>query len=253
MTDPGAAARLARLADGYLATQLLYAAVALGLPRRSPPGRAGDDLARELGAVPGLLHRVLRGLRPRKSSTASDSGSLTGRRAPDPGGARSLRDISARRSLQRPRPGRRAGRQEHALRIVHGLPRAPGRDSRRGEQPSVHREPVAQQAGRSSPHIDVRAALVHDISGKECCYGIHRAPHADLVLFDRPEVVAVDDPPGRISSNFSRDSSRADLYALPGAGLGQQRRRRRSADVPRARRSRVQYYASSRRYCPSVP
>ena len=66
MTDPGdpdGPARLARLADGYLATQLLYAAVALGLPEALAAGpRGADDLARELGAVPGLLHRVLRGL-----------------------------------------------------------------------------------------------------------------------------------------------------------------------------------------------
>ncbi len=61
--DPGAAARLARLADGYLATQLLHAAVALGLPEALADGpRGAHDLAGELGAVPGLLHRVLRGL-----------------------------------------------------------------------------------------------------------------------------------------------------------------------------------------------
>src|SRR5689334_6981772 len=59
--DP--AARLARLADGYLVTQLLHAAVALGLPEALVAGpRDADDLAGELGAVPELLHRVLRGL-----------------------------------------------------------------------------------------------------------------------------------------------------------------------------------------------
>ena len=61
--DPSAAARLARLADGYLATQLLFAAVALGVPEALAAGpRSADDLARELGAAPGPLHRVLRGL-----------------------------------------------------------------------------------------------------------------------------------------------------------------------------------------------
>ena len=61
---PGSAAdRLARLADGYLVTQLLHVAVALGVPDALAAGpRSAPDLARELGAVPGALHRVLRGL-----------------------------------------------------------------------------------------------------------------------------------------------------------------------------------------------
>jgi hypothetical protein len=61
---PGSPAdRLARLADGYLVTQLLHVVVALGVPDALADGpRSADELARELGAVPGVLHRVLRGL-----------------------------------------------------------------------------------------------------------------------------------------------------------------------------------------------
>jgi Dimerisation domain len=61
---PGSAsAGLARLADGYLVTQLLHVAVALGVPEALVDGaRDAADLAAELGADPGLLQRVLRGL-----------------------------------------------------------------------------------------------------------------------------------------------------------------------------------------------
>jgi hypothetical protein len=52
---PGSAAdRLARLADGYLITQLLHVAIALGVPEALAHGpRSAEDLADELGAVPG--------------------------------------------------------------------------------------------------------------------------------------------------------------------------------------------------------
>ncbi|WP_214403454.1 methyltransferase [Pseudonocardia lacus] len=61
MTTPADA--LSRLADGYLATQLLYVAVELRLPESlaGPPRRA-DELAAEVGADPAVLRRVLRGL-----------------------------------------------------------------------------------------------------------------------------------------------------------------------------------------------
>jgi hypothetical protein len=60
---PGSAStRLARLADGYLVTQLLHVAVALGVPEALADGpRHVPELAAEVGADPALLHRVLRG------------------------------------------------------------------------------------------------------------------------------------------------------------------------------------------------
>lgn len=62
MSDDPAAA-LARLADGYLNTQLLYVAAALGVADALADGPAdAADLATKVGARRGPLHRVLRGL-----------------------------------------------------------------------------------------------------------------------------------------------------------------------------------------------
>ena len=61
--DPKVQARLEELQDGYLATQLLYVAAQLGVADALAGGpRGGDVLAKELGADPGFLRRVLRGL-----------------------------------------------------------------------------------------------------------------------------------------------------------------------------------------------
>jgi hypothetical protein len=61
MTTPADA--LSRLADGYLATQLLYVAVELRLPEALAEGpRHVDELAVEVGADRCVLRRVLRGL-----------------------------------------------------------------------------------------------------------------------------------------------------------------------------------------------
>ncbi|MGE0296120.1 MAG: methyltransferase [Pseudonocardia sp.] len=55
--------RLARLADGFLSTQLLVAAAELGIADALADGpRTADDLAAELRADPTVLHRLLRGL-----------------------------------------------------------------------------------------------------------------------------------------------------------------------------------------------
>ena len=55
--------RLIRLMDGYLSTQLLYLAARLGIADALASGPlASEELARRVGAGPGALHRVLRGL-----------------------------------------------------------------------------------------------------------------------------------------------------------------------------------------------
>jgi hypothetical protein len=64
VTAPGDPARLlAGLADAYLTTQLLYVAAELGVADvlRDGPASA-SDIATAVGALPGPLHRVLRGL-----------------------------------------------------------------------------------------------------------------------------------------------------------------------------------------------
>jgi hypothetical protein len=55
--------QVSRLMDGYLATQLLYVAAKLGLADAlAEAPQAADTLARKVGAEPGALYRVLRGL-----------------------------------------------------------------------------------------------------------------------------------------------------------------------------------------------
>jgi hypothetical protein len=63
LPDPDAARRLAALTDGFLSTQLLYVAAELGIAD-ALVGRArgAAELAGEVGADPGMLARVLRGL-----------------------------------------------------------------------------------------------------------------------------------------------------------------------------------------------
>ena len=61
VNDPARA--LARLTDGYLSTQLLYVAARLGVADALVGGpRRAAELAAKVGARPGPLHRVLRGL-----------------------------------------------------------------------------------------------------------------------------------------------------------------------------------------------
>jgi hypothetical protein len=61
VNDPARA--LARLTDGYLSTQLLYVAARLGVADALTGGPQGAaELAAKVGARPGPLHRVLRGL-----------------------------------------------------------------------------------------------------------------------------------------------------------------------------------------------
>jgi hypothetical protein len=60
---PGARDLVARLMDGYLATQLLYVAARLGLADLLANGpQSADHLAAAAGADPSTLHRILRAL-----------------------------------------------------------------------------------------------------------------------------------------------------------------------------------------------
>ena len=55
--------QMARLMDGYLVTQMLHVAAALGVADAlAERPQTSAELARVVGAEPGALHRVLRGL-----------------------------------------------------------------------------------------------------------------------------------------------------------------------------------------------
>ncbi|SDD05563.1 Dimerisation domain-containing protein [Geodermatophilus telluris] len=224
-----AADRLARQADGYLVTQLLHTAVVLGVPDALAGGpRDAVDLAGELGARPGPLHRVLRGLAAEEVLAETGDGRFaltdTGRLlcAGVPG---SLRDwVATRGGLYF---GAAAGLPA-AVRdgstpyeTVHGLPffahlsadparlatfQAAMADRSAREAGAVV---AAYDAGGFSSVVDVgggRGTLLRAVR--------ERAPGADVVLFDLPEVVAGSDLPAAGGDFFTAVPAGADAYLL---------------------------------------
>jgi O-methyltransferase domain/Dimerisation domain len=227
---PGSAAdRLARLADGYLVTQLLHVAVALGVPDALAAGpRGAPDLARELGAVPGALHRVLRGLAaeevleelPGGRFALTDTGRLLCTGVPG-----SLCDWVAMRG------GLYAGAAAGLLAAV-----------REGGTPfeAVHGRPFfehlsaeparlatfqAAMANRSAR--EARAVVAaYDLTGCSSVVDVgggrgtllravrERVPGADVVLFDLPEVVAGSDLPAVGGDFLVEVPGGADVYLL---------------------------------------
>jgi hypothetical protein len=227
---PGSAAdRLARLADGYLVTQLLHVAVALGVPDALAAGpRSARDLARELGAVPGALHRVLRGLAaeevldelPDGRFALTDTGRLLCTGVPG-----SLCDWVAMRG------GLYAGAAAGLLAAV-----------REGGTPfeAVHGRPFfehlsaeparlatfqAAMANRSAR--EARAVVAaYDLTGCSSVVDVgggrgtllravrERVPGADVVLFDLPEVVAGSDLPAVGGDFLVEVPGGADVYLL---------------------------------------
>ena len=67
--------QMARLMDGYLVTQMLHVAAALGVADAlAERPQTSAELARVVGAEPGALHRVLRGLATEDVVTEADDG-----------------------------------------------------------------------------------------------------------------------------------------------------------------------------------
>ena len=227
---PGSPAdRLARLADGYLITQLLHVAVALGVPDALAAGpRSAPGLARELGAVPSALQRVLRGLAaeevleelPDGRFALTDTGRLLCTGVPG-----SLCDWVAMRG------GLYAGAAAGLLAAV-----------REGGTPfeAVHGRPFfehlsaeparlatfqAAMANRSAR--EARAVVAaYDLTGCSSVVDVgggrgtllravrERVPGADVVLFDLPEVVAGSDLPAVGGDFLAEVPGGADVYLL---------------------------------------
>jgi hypothetical protein len=227
---PGSAAdRLARLADGYLVTQLLHVVVALGVPDALADGpRSADELARELGAVPGALHRVLRGLAaeevldelPDGRFTLTPVGELL--RVGAPG---SLCGAVAARGGLYYRPAAEllaAVRQGGTpFELVEGRPffdALAAAPERLAAFTASMADRSAREAGAVVDAYDVsRLGSVVDVGGGP---GVllravrERAPSADVLLFDQPAVVAGSDLPSAGGDFFTEVPAGADAYLL---------------------------------------
>jgi hypothetical protein len=227
---PGSAAtRLARLADGYLITQLLDVAVTLGVPDALVTGpRTAGELAAELGVEPGPLHRVMRGLAseevldelPDGRFALTETGQLL--RAGVPGSLRGA--VTARAQLYAaaavglPDAVRSGGTP---FEIVHGQPffdHLAAAPERLAAFQASMADRSAQEAGAVVTAYDVsRFRSVVDVGGGTgtLLRAVHeRAPTADVVLFDRPEVVAGSDLPSVGGDFFTAAPGGADAYLL---------------------------------------
>jgi hypothetical protein len=227
---PGsAAAQLARLADGYLVTQLLHLAVTLGVPDALATGpRDAQELAAELGAEPGPLHRVLRGLAaeevleelPDGRFALGETGQLL--RAEVPGSLRGA--VTARAQLYYgavaglPDAVRRGGTP---FELVHGRPffeylaAAP-------ERLAAFQASMADRSAREAGAV----VAAYDLSGVGSVVDVGggtgtllhavraRVPDADVLLFDRPEVAARSDLPAVGGDFFTEVPGGADAYLL---------------------------------------
>jgi O-methyltransferase domain len=230
--DDTSARTLLRLADGYLVTGLLHAAIALRLPEALVTApRTAADLAGEVGAEPGLLHRVLRGLAAEEVLDELGDGrfalTAVGRLllADEPGslrGAVAVRGQTYYGALAGLVDALRGGGTPYE--IVHGQPFF----EHLATEPARLAAFQASMADRSAREAEAVAAAydltrrgsVVDVGGGS---GVllravrQRCPGADLVLFDRPEVVAGGAPDGiRLVAGdfFEAVPAGADAYLL---------------------------------------
>lgn len=227
---PGSAAdRLARLADGYLVTQLLHVAVALGVPDALAAGpRSARDLARELGAVPDALHRVLRGLAaeevldelPDGRFGLTPVGELLRPGVPGslPGAVSARGGLYYRSAVALLDAVRNGGTP---FEVVEGRPffDALAADPARL---AAFRASMADRSAREASAV----VAAYDVSGLTSVVDVgggpgvllravrERAPSADVLLVDRPEVVAGSDLPAVGGDFFEQVPAGADAYLL---------------------------------------
>jgi hypothetical protein len=221
--------RLARLTDGYVITQLLHVAVALGVPEALAAGpRRIDDLADEVSAVPDMLWRVARGLAAEDilEELADGRFALTAMgellRAATPGSLRGT--VVARGELYY---GATAGLLDTVRRggtpfeKVHGRPFF----EHLAEDPDRLAAFSASMADRSA-HEAAAVAAAYDVSRWRSVVDVgggtgallravrDQAPSTDLVLLDRPEVVAGSELPSVAGDFFEAVPADADAYFL---------------------------------------
>jgi hypothetical protein len=195
--------QMARLMDGYLVTQMLHVAAALGVADAlAERPRTSAELAAVVGAEPGALHRVLRGLATEDVVTEDDHGrfalTLAGELLRDgvPGSLRGA--VLARGGLYHDAAGRMlAGVRGEGVpyELANG---APFFDDL-AEHPEREAAFQASMAGRSDQEAgDVVAAYdfggidrlvdVGGGAGKLLAAILRSAPRLTGVLYDRPGV-----------------------------------------------------------------
>lgn len=227
MIDPGR--ELARLADGYLSTQLLYVAAALGLADILVEGtRSVDELAVKAGARPAPLRRVLRGLAADRvlDELPDDRFALTpvGALLVD-GAPGSLRGAVVARGrlyyaafgglLEAVRDGTTPFEQVYGEPLFDHLAAHPA-------EMAAFRASMADRSAREAAAVVAaydfgRFRRLIDVGGGPGVLlraVLAAAPYLDGLLFDRPEVVADSTLPAEGGDFFTAVPGGADAYLL---------------------------------------
>ena len=224
-----AESRLARLADGFLATQLLYVAAELRLADAlADQPRTAAELAEKVGADPGVLRRVLRGLAaeqvldelPDGRFALAPSGELL--REGVPGSLRG--PVLARGGLYY---GAMAGLLPSALGggtpfdLVHGMTFFAYLDAHPERSATFQASMTARSAREAAAVVDAYdfrpfRTIVDVGGGKGGLLGavLEAAPELAGVLFDRPEVVRDAGLPAVGGDFFVEVPAGADAYLL---------------------------------------
>jgi hypothetical protein len=226
---PDPAGLLARLADGYLTTQLLRVAAELGVADVLDGGPASTtEIATAVGAEPGPLHRVLRGLAAEQVLDELPDG----RFALTPAGALLAADV----------PGSMRGAVLVRGRLYYGALAGLLDAVRDGGTPFdlVHGEPFfARLAAHPAEYALFQASMSGRANGEAAAvvdtydFGRFRRvvdvgggsgillraildahPGLDGLLFDRPEVVRTATLPAEAGDFFAAVPEGADAYLL---------------------------------------
>ncbi len=227
MTDP--ARDLARLTDGYLTTQLLYVAAELQVADVLVEGPASAaDIATRVGAEPGPLHRVLRGLATERVLEELTDGRFCvtpmGALLVD-GAAGSLRGaVLARGRLYYGAFGALLGAVRGggtAFELVHGTSFFDYLAVRPAESASFRASMAARSAREAGAVVSTydfsRFRRLIDVGGGPGVLlraVMAAAPDLDGLLFDRPDVVEDATLPAVGGDFFTDVPGGADAYLL---------------------------------------
>jgi len=224
-----AADRMSRLVDGYLATQLVYVAAKLRLADAlAPAPLTCVDLAEAVGAVPGVLRRVLRGLAaeqvldelPDGRFALTPTGQLLRTDVP---GSRHGGALAGGAAGYAAMAGLLAAVQGGGIpfELVHGEPFVSHLDAR-PDQRDLFQASMAARAAREAAAVVAaydfgRFRTVVDVGGGAGLLldaVLAAAPEATGLLFDRPEVLDGARLPSVGGDFFVEVPDGADAYLL---------------------------------------